>query len=36
MMRDLHILGGKLDLLVAADVILECETLTLAGERLGL
>jgi DNA-binding transcriptional LysR family regulator len=35
-MRDPHILRGKLDLLVAADVILDCENLTIAGERLGL
>ena len=35
-MRDSHDLRGKLDLLVAADVILACENLTLAGERLGL
>ena len=35
-MRDAHLLRGKLDLLVAADVILDCENLTLAGERLGL
>ena len=35
-MRDLHALRGKLDLLVAAEVILDCENLTLAGERLGL
>lgn len=36
MMRDVNALRGRLDLLVAADVILECENLTLAGERLGL
>lgn len=36
MMRDVHILRGKLDMLVAADVILDCENLTLAGQRLGL
>ncbi|MET3664700.1 LysR family transcriptional regulator [Caulobacter sp. 1776] len=35
-MRDAHALRGKLDLLVAADVILDCQNLTLAGERLGL
>lgn len=35
-MRDAHTLRGKLDLLVAAHVILDCENLTLAGERLGL
>jgi len=35
-MRDVNVLRGKLDLLVAADVILDCQNLTLAGERLGL
>lgn len=35
-MRDAHDLRGKLDLLVAADVILDTENLTVAGERLGL
>ncbi|KQV58346.1 MULTISPECIES: LysR family transcriptional regulator [unclassified Caulobacter] len=35
-MRDAHVLRGKLDMLVAADVILDCENLTLAGQRLGL
>jgi DNA-binding transcriptional LysR family regulator len=36
MMREANVLRGRLDLLVAADVILDCENLTLAGERLGL
>lgn len=35
-MRNAHVLRGKLDLLVAAEIILDCENLTLAGERLGL
>jgi DNA-binding transcriptional LysR family regulator len=35
-MRDAHALRGKLDLLVAADIIFDCANLTLAGERLGL
>lgn len=35
-MRDAHDLRGKLDLLVAADAILDTENLTVAGERLGL
>lgn len=35
-MQDVNGLRGKLDLLVVAEVLLDCENLTLAGERLGL
>lgn len=35
-MQNSHALRGKLDLLVAADVILDCANLTVAGRRLGL